>query len=189
MRRILVLCSVLVLAFAGQVHACKNLDLNVGILDTPEGHVFAQVIATFIHERTAVKTGIYFFKTNTELEAAIDAKKVQIIVEDVNDVLAMHGIEGHGGPVEDFEKVKTRYRTEKGLLWLESFDFTDVQGMRSPIIREKLLDKFPALPRVLAKLTRSISDAERELLLSAVNDDGVKPSNAAKNFLMAKRLI
>jgi hypothetical protein len=41
----------------------------------------------------------------------------------------------------------------------------------------------------LAKLTRSISDAERELLLSAVNDDGVKPSNAAKNFLMAKRLI
>ncbi len=170
--------------------ACRNLELNVGVIDSPEGRLFAQMISTFIHERTAVKTGMYFFSSREEMEAALEAKQVQIIVFDVNDALAGFGEEPSSDPEADYEKVKAQYRQEHRFIVLEPFAFSgEGQGLRVPVIREKILQKFPALPRVLAKLTRSIGDEARTELLGAVTEGRGDVAKVTEEFLLKRRLI
>lgn len=168
--------------------ACKNLDLNVGVIDSREGRLFAQMMATFIHERTAVKTGMYYFASREEMEAALEEKKVQIIVVDVADALAGLGETPSGDPAADFDRVRSRYRETTGYVWLDPFGFSGEAGQRAPVIRQQILEKFPALPRVLAKLTRSVSDEARSELLAAVGDDG-DVNEVSERFLLRKRLI
>jgi len=187
----LLLTALITLFSALTAMACRNMELNVGVIDTPEGRVFAQMISTFIHERTAVKTGMYFFPSREELEAALGAKRVQIIVFDVRDALAAMGETPSADADVDYQKVKAWYRREHRFLVLEPFAFSTAgTGPRVPVIREQILQKFPALPRVLAKLTRSIGDEARDELLGAIAGGGEGDlAKMTEEFLLRRRLI
>ena len=59
----------------------------------------------------------------------------------------------------------------------------------SPALAKIVLEKFPALPRLLKKLAGKIDADTTSRLMASVKDKGEKPGRVAKDFLVSKKLI
>jgi len=168
--------------------ACVNLDINVGTIDTPEGRLYAAIVSTFVHERTGTKSIIKYFSNTDELYAAVTDKKVEMIVTDAQGAFQFGKQPAVTEKDAVFQAAQEIYKKEFGLILLKPFGREDGQ-QTSPMLAEIVLEKFPALPRLLKKLAGKIDAATSMKLIASVKEGGEKPGRVAKNFLVSKRLI
>lgn len=166
---------VLSVALTTQSFACVNLDINVGTLDSSQGRMFAEILSIFIHERTGTKSIIKYYPDRETLHRAIAAGEVGLIVAEVNG---------------DLQSAKDSYRSDMQLVMLTPIGGSaDTGSFQAPVLAKVVLEKFPALPRLLKKLSGKIDQKSADGLLASVQNDGKKLSRVAKDFLVSKRLI
>jgi glycine betaine/choline ABC-type transport system substrate-binding protein len=191
MKRLLIVVVLVFACFLPRAEACINLELNVGVVDSAEGRMLAEIISTIILERTGVKVGIHYFSSSEELDEAVSQKKIEIMVENTTNALRLLNLPVESDPQKSLEAAKAVYKRDKGLFWMKPFGFLKKDDANGPsltasIVTKEVLDKFPGLPRVLGKLT-VIDDATRAQLLAEAKDK--KTRRVAKDFLIAKRFI
>ncbi len=177
----------------GNSSACVNLDINIGTIDSVEGKLFADIISTFIHERTGTKSIIRYYPNISELNEAIADKKIELILVNIADSLLADGQEVSRDAGANFATAKKIYKKGMQLVMLDSFGtVSDDSGLSkaiSPVLAPIVLEKFPALPRLLKKLLGKIDSETTSQLLALVRDQGEKSPRVAKDFLVAKKLI
>lgn len=155
----------------------------------------AEMIALLITERTGTTIQIRAFKTSDELYTALKSEKelerVDIIVEDTIQALAIAKQSAGASPDQDFITVKDYYEKALNVVWLNPFGYTKKiaqPSISAPLLRRDILTNFPLLPRVLNKLAGAINDKEFQELTKSVNA-GDKPKNIAKEFLKKQKFI
>jgi len=192
----LILCLLsLISVSASSSLACVGRTLYLGTLQTNEDSLMAEMLALLINERTGTTIQIRPFKTSEELYSALKSQKeqerVDIIVEDTTQALAIAQQKVGNSPDQDFITVKAHYEKELNVVWLNPFGYSKKAGQPSfsaPLLRKDILTNFPLLPRVLNKLAGSINDKAYQDLMTAVSG-GDKPKSIAKEFLKKQKFI
>ena len=188
---------VLILLWATNSFGCVGRILYVGALDTPEDKIISQLLVQLINERTGTTVKIRYFDDNDLLYEALqqndEDKRVDIIVENTEDALAILKKPKPGDLDQTYKQVKELYESELGLIWLNPFGFTHAAGnaqqsVSATLVRRDVLTNYPLLPRVLNKLAGAITD-ETYTSLTAKVRAGEKPKNVSKDFLRAKKFI
>jgi glycine betaine/choline ABC-type transport system substrate-binding protein len=196
MKRFLPLVVAFLLLFS-RAEACTNFPINVGVVDTPEGRIIAQVVSVLINERTGVTVGLKYFKSSREMYRKVDEGKLEILIEDTSNALRFMNRPVSADPMANLAAVKALYKKRHGkrnvYFWLKPFAFTrtgpdGVPTLTAFLISRKAIDEFPALPRVVGKLSRLIDDAA---LARMVRDLAAKKDAKAiaRKFLVKQKLI
>ncbi len=175
--------------------ACVGRILYLGALETNSDKLMSEMLALLINERTGTTIQIRSFSTPEQLYTALKSTKeeerVDIVVEDTVQGMAIAKLTATAAPDQDFLAVKAYYEKELDVVWLNPFGFTKDAAKPStsaPLVRRDVLTNFPLLPRVLNKLAGAINDkAYQELIKSLAS--GEKPKNAAKDFLKKQKFI
>lgn len=183
----------MVLSHLPESDACVGKTLTIGVINSAEGQVFAEILSAIITDRTGTTVFTKFYKNTQELYEAVRIKQVDIFIE--NTTRALHVLKK---PVDSntkkaYETVKVMYEKEKGLAWLKPFGFLHGNAGDSPsytatVLRIDIYSNFPALPRVMDKLAGTISDDIYSSLIKSV-EAGEKPKKVARDFLKSKKLI
>jgi osmoprotectant transport system substrate-binding protein len=173
--------------------ACVGKVLHIGVMDSSEGRVLAEMLSSLINERTGSSVAIQFYKNVQELYEAVKVKQVDISIENTTRALHVLNRPAEGNADKDYEVVKATYEKEKGLVWLKPFGFLHGNGSAAPsytaaLLRVEILNNFPALPRVIGKLGSSLNDEMYARLIKSV-ESGEQPKKAARDFLKSKKLI
>jgi osmoprotectant transport system substrate-binding protein len=180
--------------FVPRADACVGRLLHIGVVDSVEGRVLAEVLSLLINERTGSTVAIQFYNDEQELDEALKVNKVDVSID--NTAHAMRVLNKASlalDPAAAYELAKASYEKEKGLVWLKPFGFVHREGASAPdytstLLRTEVLNNFPALPRVLGKLGGAMNDEAYRRLMKNV-ESGEKPKKAARDFLKAKKLI
>ncbi len=192
MKKPLIILAML-LFFSPRADACVGKMLTIGVLDSSEGQVLAELLSTIINERTGTTVAVRFYKSEKDLYEAVKVKQVDISIE--NTTRALHELNRprEADLNKAYEVVKTTYEREKGLIWLKPFGFLNGNGGEGPsytatLLRVDIINNFPALPRVIGKLGAAINDEAYGKLIRSV-ESGEKPKKVARDFLKSKKLI
>ena len=172
--------------------ACVGKQLHIGVTNSAEGIVLAEMISTIVNERTGTTVSVRLFKDEQELYEAIKAKQVDIFIENTARAMQVLNKPAESDARKAYEVVKAVYEKELGLVWLKPFGFTN-SGAGAPtytatILRVEVVTNFPALPRVIDKLGSAITEESHAKLVRSV-EAGEKPKKVARDFLKSKKLI
>ncbi|MFZ2198870.1 MAG: glycine betaine ABC transporter substrate-binding protein, partial [Thermodesulfovibrionales bacterium] len=167
------------LIFLPKADACVGRILNIGVTNSAEGQVFAEMLSTIISERTGTTVYTKFFKSPQELYEAVKVKKVDILIENTSRALQVLNRPADVNAKRAYDTVKIIYEKEKGLAWLKPFGFVNSNGAESQsytatVLRVDVFSDFPALPRVIDKLGGMISDEAYVKMIKSV-ESGEKP--------------
>ena len=191
MKKIVILLTFM-LAWVPAVLACTNFPINIGAIDTLQGHILVESLSVLINERTGVTVGVHYFNSWEEMDKAVAEKRLEIIIQDTTSALEKHNVAVGKDPDQNLASLQELYKS-KELIWLKPFVFqTTYQNgnisLTAPVISRKSLSQFPALPRLIQKLTKKI---DNQVLLKLVQDaEGLaKPKTVAKDFLKVQSLI
>jgi len=175
--------------------ACVGRILYLGALQSNEDKLMSEMLALLINERTGTTIQIRSFDTTEQLYSALKSSKeeerVDIIVEDTVQALAIAKQAAGASPDQDFLAVKAFYEKELDVVWLNPFGYNTnaaKPSISAPLVRRDVITNFPLLPRVLNKLAGSINDKAFQDLIKTL-DSGEKPKNAAKDFLKRQKFI
>ncbi len=194
MKKAVLITVILVLgALAPSADACVGKLLHIGVMDSPEGQVLAEMISTIVNERTGTTVKVELFKNEQDLYEAIKSKQVDILVENTARAMQVLNRPAEGDARKAYEVVKATYEKDLGLVWLKPFGFTKAAGGTAPsytatLLRVEVVTNFPALPRVIDKLGSVLNDETHARLVRSV-ESGEKPKKVARDFLKAKKLI
>ena len=177
------------------VVACVGKTLIVGVLDTPQQQVLANLLAILIGERTGTSVKVVPAASHAAAHEALLRADFDMYVEytGIGQVQILGGV-----PIADqaalYKAVKERYNQELNLIWLEPFGFVNKQqapagtvAEAAPVVRKDTLKKFPALARLINKLGGTIDLATMQKLEAGVKGDNAK--DVARKFLKENRLI
>ncbi len=187
----------LIVVFLGMIappaEACVGKLLHIGVMDSPESVVLAEMIATIVNERTGTTVSVRLYKNEQDLYEAIKAKQVDILIENTTRAMQVLNRPAEGDARKAYEVVKATYEKELGLVWLKPFGFTNAAGVGAPsytatLLRVEVVTNFPALPRVIDKLGSALNDETHARLVKSV-ESGEKPKKVARDFLKSKKLI
>ncbi|HEX9860635.1 MAG TPA: glycine betaine ABC transporter substrate-binding protein [Nitrospirota bacterium] len=191
------------LAGTAVTDACVGKSLVIGSVDMPSVNMVSEMMSILITERTGTTVVIKKFPDYRSCYDAAAKGDVDIMVDFTGrgyvDVLKK-------APEQDADKVsqtvKEVYEREMNLVWLGQFGFSEpglpvsggakVPEMAAPVIRKETLAKFPALPRVINKLTGKLDNASVDKLVTEIgNGPGAakKAPKVTRGFLKSKRLI
>ena len=192
-RLVFFIAIAMVLNFLPEADACVGKVLNIGVINSEEGQVFAELLSTIINERTGTTVHTKFYKNQKELYEAVKLKQVDILIENTTRALQVLNKPADANAKKAYETVKTLYEKEKGLAWLKPFGFLngnggDSKSYTATVLRVDIYSNFPALPRVIGKLAGAISDDIYSRLIKSV-EAGEKPKTVARDFLRSKKLI
>ena len=191
MKRYLITILALLLWVPGSI-ACINFPINLGVMDTTQGHILAESMAILINERSGVTVGVHYFKNAEDMEKAIADKRLEMIIEDTSTALDKLDREISADPEKNLEAVKEAYKA-KEMFWLTPFAFRnkDSKGLvtiTAPLITRKSLAQFPALPRLVGKFSKVVDYQALKMLIEKAEGFS-KPKNLAKEFLISQNLI
>lgn len=191
--KIMSMFLMLFMALAPGVDACVGKTLHIGVLNSHEGQVFAEMISVIISERTGSTVEARLYNTVQELYDAVKVRKVDIMVENTTRAMQLLNKPADTDARKALEIARAVYEKEKGLIWLKPYSFSKGNGGESPsytstLLRVEVLSNFPALPRVMDKLGSVINDEAYAKLLKSV-EAGDKPKKVARDFLKSKKLI
>ncbi|HEY5998372.1 MAG TPA: glycine betaine ABC transporter substrate-binding protein [bacterium] len=173
--------------------ACVGKTIFVGRLPGKEQEVLAEIFTWMVSERTGTTIVTKNYPDSKAMHAALQTADVDLYLEDPG--VALREILGRpaGEAAADVrEIVRREYEQRFNLVWLEPWGMTGHAGMTpptlvAPVIRKDTLKKFPALSRLVNKLSGAINDAT---LAKLVQDAAQRPArDVAKQFLKDKRLI
>lgn len=189
-----IILIMMMLAFlAPKADACVGKVLHIGVINSPEGRVLAEMLSSLINERTGSTVAIQFYNDEQELYEAVEVKQVDISIENTTRAMRVLNRPAEGDVNKAYEVVKTTYEKEKGLVWLKPFGFLHSNGVpassyTAAVLRVEILNNFPALPRVIGKLGNILNDDTYAKLIKSV-ESGEQPKKAARDFLKSKKLI
>lgn len=166
------------LFLTGVSWACVGKTIYVGHLSTQGDEVMANILARLITERTGTSVKIKKFSDMNSLLKASQAGDIDIFTLDEKNALETTGLKKK-------EEAKETYNVKFNLVWLKAIDETN--GFLVPVIRKDTLKKFPALPKLLEKLTGLLNNNQLEELRVEVDKRGMK--EVVKEFLKKKGLI
>lgn len=193
MKKLVFIIIMTLTLFLPEGHACVGKTLTIGVVNTSEGQVLAEMISTLITERTGTAVNVAFYENMQDLYEAVRVTKVDISIENTSRAMRVLNKPAEADVQKAYEIVKASYEKEKGLIWLKPFGFQKGGGDGTPsitatILRNEILNNFPALPRLINKLGSSINDDMYTKLMNSV-ETGRKPGSVARDFLKSKKLI
>ncbi len=182
MKQIISWC--LVVAILAVVHissACVGKTIHLGISNASGERLLAEMASLLITERTGSAVKIEVYKDSKELYNAARQGNVNVIFENTS-----RAAEIVGKPKDStYDQIKGEYKTKLNLTWLEPFGGST---KCAPVLTADTLANYPALPKLLNKLSAALgNDTYAKLLKSAESDDRLKKT--AKEFLKGKKLI
>lgn len=171
------------------LNACVGKTLHIGITDSPNEQLLAELASQLITERTGTTVKIEIFKGQKELYSSVKQGEVALLIENTDRAMDMIGKPRGTSPKAAFETAKAEYRKSLNLIWLEPFGANQGGGSQLyvPVISNEILGSLPALPKLLQKLSGITNDSGYQRLLKA--NGGEKQKKAAKAFLKSKKLI
>lgn len=198
--RFLALALVVFLSIAwGEVNvlwACVGRKIFIGHTDNTEQRVICELLGILIEERTGTKVIFKEHDDTMDLHRALEANEIQIYVEYTGIGLTeILGVEPMKDPVQVYKKVKSEYDKNFNLVWLKTFGFSSTNKdneqlkaagiplLAAPVVRKDTLKKFPALPRLLNKLSGKLDNKIMADLVAEVEQKGINTKEAAGRFL------
>jgi len=175
----------LILIYASTADACVGKILYIGINEnSPEEKLLAEMLSVLINERTGTTVNIRYYRNSKELYNAVKRKEVGILIENTNRAMEILGRPRESNAKRAYEISKEEFRKNMDIVWLEPFGLLNY----SPLIAAEVLINFPALPRVINKLSGIMNEEIYTRLVRAINS-GEKPRKVARDFLKSKKLI
>lgn len=174
--------------------ACVGKTIFLGRLPGREQEVLAEMFVWMVSERTGTTIQTRSFPDSRATHAALQTADIDLYLEDqgvaLREILGLPA--GAGGPgVRD--TVRREYEQRYNLVWLEPWGMTGhpagtaAPALVAPVIRKDTLKKFPALSRLVNKLSGAVDDPT---LARLVQESEKRPArDVVKQFLKEKRLI
>lgn len=192
MKRLIVALALLLFPMP-HAEACVGKTLTIGVTDSSQGKLIAELLSAVIQERTGTTVKIRFFASSEEVAEAAKVKQVDILIGNTARALQTLNRPKESDPAKAYDIVKAAYEKDQGLIWLKPFKFLNGAGGGGPsytatVLRIDIVNNFPALPRVIGKLGPVLDDAAYSRLLKAVEAGGA-PKAAARDFLKSKKII
>ncbi len=192
------LASSLLAAFSGVgvSQACVGRILRMGVVDGRSSRAVAELYIVLIAERTGTTAKPVFFKNEQLMYQAAAKGQLDFLIDDTEQAMAEADAIGvrvgrSSAPEKTYLALKGAFEQRLGLIWLAPFPMRGLNGrsaLGAPVIRQKALQNFPALPRVLNMLARFLNTGSVERLAAQTSSEaGLK--RAAENFLKERRLI
>jgi osmoprotectant transport system substrate-binding protein len=196
MKRLLALVGVvtaLLLVFSRQPDACVGKKLTIGIPKSSDYELLAEMLSVLINERTGTAVTIRIYRDSNEVYQALKKGEVAILIENTSHALAMAGKPREHDITKAYAISKEEFKKQFNLIWLKPFGLFDKHDGNEPLyygplITFDVLNNFPALPRVINKLSGALTDEVCAKLMESLKS-GVNPRVAARDFLKSKKLI
>lgn len=187
------LIIVILLISVHKTDACVGRILFIGALNSPPEKLLSEMLSVVINERTGTTVNIKYYDNAKELYDAVKRDEVGILVENTDRALEILGEQTQLDGKDAYGILKEEYRKSLRLVWLEPFGFLTVDKNKpeyyyGPVITEDVLVNFPALPRVINKLSGVINDKTFSKMIKSLKS-GKKPRKIARDFLKAKKII
>ena len=189
----LALCTLAV--WPAAIDACVGKTLFLGRLPGLEQEIMTEMFVWLVSERTGTSIEVKPFDDSRSTHSALEKAKIDIYLED--PIVALREILGLGkglpGGNDVGSLVRKEYKERFNLIWLEPWgpDGKAVEGGQTakvaPVIRRDTLKKFPALSRLVNKMSGVIDGAVMEQLLAESSKNPVR--QVTKKFLKEKKLI
>lgn len=182
MKQVISWCLVVSIFAVVQISsACVGKTIHLGVTSAAGERLLAEMASILITERTGSSVKIDVYKDSKELYSAVKQGSVNVIFENPS-----RAAEVVGKPKDStYDQIKSEYKTRLNLTWLDpiggSLKF-------APVLTSETLANYPALPKLLNKLSGVlVNDTYPKLLKSAESDE--KSKKTAKEFLKGKKLI
>lgn len=182
-----ILVLIVTMFYLSPLNACVGKTLHIGILDTPNEQMLAELTSQIITARTGTTVKIETFKTQKDMYSAVKQGQLGMIIESTDRAFAMLGKPNETGNAA-FDTAKAEYRKSLNLIWLKPYGA--VQGgsssqLLAPVISNDILSGLPALPKLLIKLAGITGDSGYSRIMNSKGDE----KKLAKDLLKAKKLI
>ena len=185
MKKISILVLVVtILLNANVCLACVGKTIHLGISSANE-KLMAEMASLMITERTGSSVKIEVYKDSKALYEAVKQGKVNIIMENTERAQEILGKAKGTAPALGIDIIKSEYRKNMNLTWLNSFGVTP---QYAPVLTGDTLSNYPALPKLLNKLAGVLSNEVYSKLLKSIESED-KTKKIAKDFLKGKKLI
>jgi osmoprotectant transport system substrate-binding protein len=190
---VLILVIVAYLMVSHQTDACVGKTLIIGIRNTPEEQLLAEILSVLINERTGTTINIKVYQDAHEVYQAVKKGEISILIENTDRALEVLNRPVEKNPKKAFDISKEGFQNNFSLVWLQPLGLFQHPGEKNPsycgfVITTDTLNNFPALPRVLNKLSGTLND-ETYVKLMKLLDTGVKTRTVARDFLKSRKLI
>lgn len=192
-KTIFFLSLLILLASSRQIEACVGRKLFIGALNSASEHILSEMLSVLINERTGTTVIVKYYDSSSELYDAVKRNEIGIFVENTDRAKDIVGKEIQVSGEDAYDILKEEFRRRLNLVWLEPFSLTtaDKDSHKSyygPVITEDVLVNFPALPRLINKLSGVIDERNFSKMIKSYKS-GEKPEKIARDFLKAKKLI
>jgi osmoprotectant transport system substrate-binding protein len=178
--------------------ACVGRTIYVGHFDSPEQLLVANLLAVFIDERTGTTVKLQPFASREEAYEAIRKDKVSLLVDHSSVVLRKLAGETPG-PDEgkNLSLLKESLSRKYNVVWVDTvgydrwFSPKASEGKPGPagvLLCKDALAKFPALPKLIAKL-RGVLDNDTMAALLKEAQGNNDPKGTARRFLKSRKLV
>jgi glycine betaine/choline ABC-type transport system substrate-binding protein len=175
-----------------EANACVGKTLIIGIPDSNEERLLAELVAVLVNERTGTTVNISVHAKQKHVFDAVKQGKVGILIENTDRALRMLGQRRPQDSERAYTLAKAGYRERFNLVWLQPFGLLGENPQKripyTPVISVEVMRNYPALPRVINKLSQVISGNAFERMITGVRS-GKKPKDIARDYLRSKRLI
>jgi osmoprotectant transport system substrate-binding protein len=171
--------------------ACVGKTLAVGVAESPEALLLAELVAVLVNERTGTAINVLSYRDGAALYEGLKKGEVGILVERSDLALERLSKERPVDPAQSYAAAKEAYQKELGLLFLDAFGaFAAGTGKAGfgPVLTPDVAANFPAMPRVINKIGKVLDEQAFGKLVAAVKS-GEKAKKVAREFLQSKRLI
>ncbi len=186
MKKTLVLLSILsALVLCHGAQACVGKTLTIGVTNSPNELLFAEMVSVLVNERTGTTVKIVSYKDVRDLYRAVKTGEVGIVIENADRALKVMDKSVGGNAKAAYETAKKEYRKGLNMVWLEPFG---VSQYYAPVVSVETIGNLPALPKLINKLGGIVNDETCAKLLKSVKSDE-KPKKVARDFLKTRKLI
>ncbi len=186
MKKTLVLLSILsTLVFCQGGQACVGKMLTIGVTNSSNELLFAEMISVLVNERTGTTVKIVSYKDVRDMYRAVKAGEVGVVIENADRALKILEKPAEGNTKAAYETAKKEFRKGLNMVWLEPFG---VSQYYAPVVSIETIGNLPALPKLINKLGGTVNDEVCAKLLKSLKSDE-KPKKVARDFLKTRKLI
>ena len=184
-RVVLLFVAVSLLTIGHLSQACVGKTIHVGISNASNERLLAEMASLLITERTGSTVSVDVYKNSKDLYNAVKKGNVNVLIENPVNALEMLGKTKAADGSATLALVKAEYRKSMNLVWLEPIGGSQ---QYSSVLTVDTLSNYPALPKLLNKLSGALNNDTYSKLLKSV-DSSDKTKKVAKDFLKGKKLI
>lgn len=178
--------------------ACVGRTIVVGYYDSPDQAVVANLLSVFIDERTGTTVQLQKFASRDEALTALKTDKISLYADYANVILAkLLGGKPGADAAATVATLKDGLSRQHNVVWLEQVGYDryfsekakagDAPGQTGVMLCKDALSKFPALPKLIAKLSGVLDNGTMERLVAESKSE--EPKSVARRFLKSKKLV